>query len=330
MDCSCGHVAAQWPLRLLERPGTGHQRSVARSLHPLRERAKCPRTARANRPPSPETYGPAAPGSPPGADERSGTPGIDSGQVYGPPPTQLRPVTLVFGPAMARAYADVGVLRALIRRNVPITSIYGGGVGALIAALYAMDPNLNHFEWAILKFRDDIFAENGKMLHQFFQSTGDDGSRLEDALNQVFGAKDIRDSKIPLKIVIQVQGSRLPTLVSQGPLVAVLRAALSAPGVFQPPSWEGRPAQAALGPTIAGFLCDDAKATGGNPVVLVDAQSHTDQVRNADLVIRPDLSGLTEQDYAKKTDAAYRGKRAAEGKMAEIQRWVGLARAGQE
>src|SRR5262249_31363988 len=76
-----------------------------------------------------------------------GTPGVP----YGPEPMQVRAVTLVLGPGMARGLASVGALRALVEAKIPIAAIYGAEMGSLVAALYAADSNINHFEWALLK-----------------------------------------------------------------------------------------------------------------------------------------------------------------------------------
>lgn len=276
-----------------------------------------------------EVYGPAAP--PPGASSGTGGPGAPpqgstasspGGAVYGPAPVELRPLTLVFGPGMARGYANLGALRSIARRNLPIGSIYAMGMGSLIAAVYAMDPDMNHFEWIMLKFKDDLFSDGGGMIRKFFAEDG--SSRLESELNRVFGAKDISAAKIPLHIAIQRKGASLPTVVSRGPIVPVLRAALAAPGVFRPASWDGHPAQAVLGASGAAYICDDAKANGGNPVVLVDTAVGHEPIRSADIVIRPDLSGIGDQDYAGKTEATFRGRRATDAEMGEIRKWVGL------
>lgn len=281
-------------------------------------------------PPGGEVYGPAPPPGastpdeahgPSAAPDHGGAQG--SSDLYGPAPVELRPVALVFGPGMARGYAHVGVLRSFARRKIPIGSIYAMGMGSLIGAVYAMDPDINHFEWIMLKFKDGLFTGGGGMIRKFFSEDG--GSRLDSALTRVFGARDISDAKIPLHIAIQRKGASFPTVISKGPIVPVLRAALAAPGVFRPASWDGYPSQAVLSASGAAYLCDDAKAHGGNPVVLVDTAAPHDVIRSADIVIRPDLSGIGDQDYSRKTEAAFKGKRATEGEMREVRKWVGLA-----
>ncbi len=266
-----------------------------------------------------EDYGPAGPS----ASSTSPPPGAAVNDVYGPAPVELHPVTLVLGPGMARAYADEGVLRTMVKRKVPIVSLYGMGLGSLVAAVYAADPNLNRFEWAMLKFKDELFQTREDGLRKFF-SRDEEGSRLEAVLTQIFGDKDISSTKVPLHIAIQEKGSTLPTILTQGSLVQALRAALATPGVFKPVNREGRLAQAATSLSGVSFLCDDARAQGGKPVVLVDTIGVAEEVRNVDVLIKPGLDGMNDQDYRKKTDAAYKGSRAAETKLPEIRRWVGL------
>ena len=77
-----------------------------------------------------------------------------------------------------------------------------------------------------------------------------------------------------------------------------------------------------MGPSTESFLCDDAKARGGNPVLFVDsggaAPGAKDAIRNVDIVVKPNLAGLGEADFQKKTHAAFRGKRAVNEKIDEI------------
>jgi hypothetical protein len=270
-----------------------------------------------------EVYGPPIPadgGSP------AAPPANPADSAYGPTPVELRPVTLVFGPGMARGYVHEGVLRALSKRKVPIAAIYASEIGSLVAAIYAMEPGMNHLEWTLQKFKDDLFLSKPDMLHKFFE-IDQEGSRLEARLKEVFGDRDLKDMKIPLKIAIQEKNSASPTVVEKGSVAQVLRIALASSGVFQPALWDGQPSHSATGPAEEGFLCDEAKAKGGNPVLLVDSGGGAhDTIRNADIVVLPNLVGLGEADFQKKTQAAFRGKRAVDDKIDEIRKWVGLPR----
>jgi NTE family protein/lysophospholipid hydrolase len=62
-----------------------------------------------------------------------------------------RSVGLVLGGGAARGFAHIGVLRALEEKNIPIDLIGGTSMGALIAAQYAMQKDLNKITRSTLK-----------------------------------------------------------------------------------------------------------------------------------------------------------------------------------
>ncbi|HUP57734.1 MAG TPA: patatin-like phospholipase family protein, partial [Bdellovibrionota bacterium] len=99
-----------------------------------------------------ETYGPSEAYGP------SAPPAGQAEPAYGPEPIQLRPLILVLGPGEARAFAHVGALRAIAEAKLPVAAIYATEMGALVGALYAMNANLNRFEWGLLRFPDDVFT----------------------------------------------------------------------------------------------------------------------------------------------------------------------------
>lgn len=248
-------------------------------------------------------------------------------QTYGPAPVQLKPVTLVFGPGMARGYAHVGVLRALSENKIPVAAIYGTEMGGLMAAMYAADSNINTFEWALIHLRDEVFTAEHSLIGRFFGNgspTHGDSQKLEDELKKIFGKKDISQSKIPLRIELQKQGEASPTLVQKGTFVTVLRASMTSPGFFEPVSLNGQSAQAASDVPSITYLCAEARANSQGPVVLIDTASTRNDPSAADLVIRPELDGIGPLDFDKKTEAAFRGKKAIEDHLPELKRFVGI------
>jgi predicted acylesterase/phospholipase RssA len=72
------------------------------------------------------------------------------------------------------------------------------------------------------------------------------------------------------------------------------------------------------------FLCAEARANSQGPVILIDTAVTRNDPSAADLVIRPDLDGISPLDFSKKTEAAFRGKKAVEEHLPEIKRWVGI------
>lgn len=247
--------------------------------------------------------------------------------TYGPEPVQLKPVTLVFGPGMARGYAHAGALRALAENKIPIGAIYGAEMGGLMGALYATDSNINTFEWGLIRLKDEAFTAEHGLIGRFFTSGGPahgDSQKLEEQLKRIFGKRDISQAKIPLSIELQRKSESSPTLMSKGALVPVLRAAVAGPGFFEPVSINGQSAQAASDASSIAYLCAEARANSHGPVILIDTAVTRNDPSAADLVIRPELNGIGPLDFSKKTEAAFRGKKAVEDHLPEIKRWVGI------
>ncbi|MGZ3687429.1 MAG: patatin-like phospholipase family protein [Bdellovibrionota bacterium] len=245
---------------------------------------------------------------------------------YGPDPIHVHPIELVLGPGVARGYAFAGVIRALNEAHIPIGAIFGTEMGSLIGALYAMNGTINHFEWAMLKFKDEIFVENGGLLSRMGEGTRD-GQKFEAALQSAFTHKDLSESRLPLRIALQSQDGK-PLVLDRGDLVSALRASMAVPGVFTPGTWGGVPAVSAN--ATRPFLIREARELNIGPVVVVNVLNESevgaaaDELKTADLVITPDMSGIQYLDFNKKTDAAFRGKSATQKSIEEIRRLVGL------
>ena len=79
-------------------------------------------------------------------------------ETYGPRVSEKRPITLILGPGMARAFAAIGVIKTLSEAKVPIGGVIGVEMGAIIGAAYALKGNTNSLDWALLKAREDTFA----------------------------------------------------------------------------------------------------------------------------------------------------------------------------
>jgi predicted acylesterase/phospholipase RssA len=273
--------------------------------------------------PNPETMGPP---------EAFGPPLPGPVNNYGPDPVKIKPVILVLGPGLARGFAYVGVLRALKQSKIPVGAIFSTEMGSLIAALYGMSPTLNQFEWGLQKFKESTFIDKGFLAKS---NSPSDGDKFETQLKQIFEKKDLSQARIPIKIGVQSQDSGVVMIVDKGPVVPIVRAAIAAPRLFSAGEWaEPNSMNGILKVISAGasrpFLINEAKALGIGPVIVIDVLSDPesavalDELKAADLVIKPDVAGIDYMDFHKKTDAAFRGKNAILQHIVEIRRLVGL------
>jgi NTE family protein len=265
-----------------------------------------------------EAYGPPVP---PSADNPT--------SVYGPEPVLLKPVVLVLGPGLARGFAYVGAIRALHEAKIPIAAVLGTEMGALIGSLYTMDGKINQFEWALLKFKEDVFVSPKNRITGYFQKSSN-SRKLEAELERVFEKKDLSQSKLPLRVAIQAGESGSASVLEQGQMAQAIRAAMADTELFDAGTWNGSNAQSAA--KSRPLLISEARAMNLGPVIVVDALDEKDEkkyvsaseLHDADLVIHPDLRGIGAMDFQKRTDAAFRGKKAVNSHLAEIRHLVGL------
>ncbi len=250
--------------------------------------------------------------------------------AMGPDPVAIRPIVLVLGPSGAKGYAYAGVLRALVDAKIPIGAIVGSDMGALIGALFGMSTSINGFEWKMLQLKSEWFAAKTAGLGALFKQ-GNPRARLGLRLKELFAGKDLRDSRVPLKIL-----NFSASLQDSGDVAAAVFEVLILPsaeanGVLNSPK---------------AFPVAEARALGIGPVVVIDVLEHmdepvavadggereaavrdavrlaanrsVDELTQADLVIRPDLSKVKFTDFDRRSDAAYIGRTATVAAMDEI------------
>lgn len=240
----------------------------------------------------------------------------------GPDPVRTRPLVLVFGPGAARGYAYAGVLRALADAKIPVGAIVGSDMGALIGALYGLSPSINGFEWKLLQLKGDLFQSKPGGIGRLFKRD-DPRARVNSRLKALFAGKDLSESRVPLKIL----GPR-STVRDSGDAASTIGETLIMP-VYEDDAVS----------SLKAFPVEEARALGIGPVVVVDVLERLEEPKGmdskseeelvlrdafreavnrgveelgqADLVIRPDLSKIRLMDFERRSDATYKGKAAA-------------------
>ncbi len=295
---------------------------------------------------APRSSLPQAPAEPAGPPEPYGPQPAPPAEVYGPTQIQLRPVVLVLGPGMARGFAHAGVLRALEDAKVPVAGIVGTEMGALLGTLYAASRNGNEFEFGLLRLKEDLFNGQGVLLSRLFRAESE-GRGLEETLEKLLGSKDLKELRLPSRVLVQ----RIPgaaSLLESGRAAQAVRAALAIPGVLRAGKL-GTGTAGSSGEKYAYPVSEARSAFPGSPVVVVDVadpraasartQGQREEVRRylagiarqsqgldtqADLVIRPELKGIEALDYSKKTEVIFRGRSATQARLGQIRHLVGM------
>jgi NTE family protein len=114
-----------------------------------------------------------------------------------PPPPPVKSshrVAVILGPGGAKAFAHVGVLKALQKQRVPIDKVVGLEWGALVGGLFAHHGQLHDVEWKLYKLEQ----QNLPRPKGFFARSGTTtGVKVMDPfLSEAFGRDDLSSARI--------------------------------------------------------------------------------------------------------------------------------------
>ncbi len=141
------------------------------------------------------------------------------------------PIGLALGGGVARGWAHIGAIRALIEADIEPDIISGTSIGALVGAAY-LSGNLDTIEdWArslnkrrLLSYMDIRWGGAGLLR----------GDRLAKVLNHYLGDINIEDMERKFAAVACDLRTGYEVWLQNGPLVPALRASYALPGAFEP------------------------------------------------------------------------------------------------
>lgn len=239
-------------------------------------------------------------------------------------------IGLALGGGFARGFAHLGVLKVLEQNHIPVSHIAGTSVGSIFGAAYASGAPLARILAAsrTIRFRDIARWSVSRLGLA-------SNHRLADLIDQVFESKQFEDMKIPLAVVATDLADGEPVVFRQGPLVEAIRASCAYPGLFEPvqigtrcladgglvapvPTQAARQIGASLVVGVSVGNQDEGRTAPKNVFQVVAravaaAQRHQAETweRSADLVIRPDVHGLSWDDFGRANEAIAAGEAAA-------------------
>ncbi len=138
---------------------------------------------------------------------------------------------LALGSGSFRGPAHIGVIKTILKNNLPIDYLAGASIGSLVAAHYAVFQDIKKLE------TDMIGNQREKLSLLLDLSRGGGlltGDRLERFLRQLLQNAQFKDAKIPLKIIATdlVEGETF--VFQKGDLATAVRASVSVPLTFKP------------------------------------------------------------------------------------------------
>lgn len=255
-----------------------------------------------------------------------------------PPPAPPKPpkIGLALGGGAARGFAHIGVIQALEESGIRPDLVVGTSAGSLVAALYAAGRS---------------GAELGKLADAMDESAITDwsfpgrglirGEALARFVREHTGGRLIEQLPLPLGIVATDLDNGAPILFQRGDPGMAVRASSAVPAVFQPVRIGTR--EYVDGGLVSPVPVRFARQMGAELVIAVDISAVPDgaatgdplrmllqtfaimgrsinqfELREADVVLRPRLGGVSGADFAGRRRTIAAGREAALSQLAEL------------
>src|SRR5882672_7122572 len=245
-----------------------------------------------------------------------------------PPPKPPR-IGLALGGGAARGFAHIGVIQVLEENGIHPDLVVGTSAGSLVAALYASGKN-----GAALGVLADAMDETTITDWSFPGRALIRGDALARYVRDATGNRPIEKMPMPLGIVATDLDSGQPILFQVGDTGLAVRASSAVPAVFQPVRIGTR--EYVDGGLVSPVPVRFARQMGAELVIAVDISAAPDgnptgdpmrmllqtfaimgrsinnfELRDADVVLRPNLPGVGGADFAARKRSIQAGRDAA-------------------
>lgn len=249
--------------------------------------------------------------------------------VIPPPPPKPPRIGLALGGGAARGFAHIGVIQVLEEQGIKVDLVVGTSAGSLVAALYASGrsgPELAKMADGMDESALTDWAFPGRGLIK--------GEALAKYMRTQTGGVAIERMKLPLGIVATDLADGQPILFQRGDVGTAVRASSAVPAVFQPVKIAER--EYVDGGLVSPVPVRFARQMGATLVIGVDISSppegkptagpidilmqtvaimgrsiNTWELKDADVVIRPPLLGVSSADFTARHKAIASGREAA-------------------
>jgi len=265
----------------------------------------------------------SAPQNPPPPDETVPVP---------PPPVAKIPprIGLALGGGAARGFAHVGVIQVLEEAGIRPNLVAGTSAGSLVAAIYASGKTGSQLQQVAETMEEATIADWTLPLFNRGVLRGDALARY---VNGQVSGRLIENMPIPLGIVATDLNTGVDMLFQRGDTGTAVRASSAVPAVFQPVRIAGR--DYVDGGLVSPVPVRAARKMGAELVIAVDISSPPDgnlgngtldvllqtfsimgksingfELRDADVVVRPTLTGISSADFGARKRSIDAGRQA--------------------
>ena len=254
------------------------------------------------------------------------------------PPKAPKPprIGLALGGGAARGFAHIGVIQVLEEAGIRPDLVVGTSAGSLVAALYA--AGRSGAELA----RVALLMDESAITDWSFPGRGMiRGEALARYVREQTGGRSIEQLPLPLGIVATDLDSGSALLFQRGDVGMAVRASSAVPAIFQPVRIGDR--EYVDGGLVAPVPVRFARQMGAELVIAVDISSPPDgnatsdpfkmllqtfaimgksinhfELKDADVVLRPRLAGISSADFTARKRAIESGREAALAGLAAL------------
>ena len=275
-----------------------------------------------------------SPGKAQGEDASAKTPVAEVPVVPAPPPAPvvktLPRIGLALGGGAARGFAHVGVIQVLEEAGIRPVLVTGTSAGSLVAALYASGKNGAQLQYIAETMEEATIAD---WTLQVFTRGALRGEALAKYVNAQVGQKPIEAMPMPLGIVATDLNSGNDIVFQRGDTGTAVRASSAVPAVFQPVRIGNH--EYVDGGLVSPVPVRADKKMGAELIIAVDISSPPEaasasgtleillqtftimgksinslELQGADVVIRPQLLGISSADFGARKRSIEAGRKA--------------------
>jgi NTE family protein len=249
--------------------------------------------------------------------------------VQQPVKPRMPKVAVVLGAGAAKGFAHIGVLKVLEANKIPVDMIVGTSAGSFVGSLYAYGFTAFQLQKISFGLQQSDLVDLGFPDNGFIR-----GEKLQDYINKMVRNTPMEKLRIPFYAVSTDIQSGREMVFGSGNTGMAVRASCSIPGVFTPAVINNR--MYVDGGVVSPVAVDVARKFGADVVIAVDLSGGgeaprpqgtmetilqainimyekitSNQLRHADVVIRPKTGFIGAADFSKRNEAVLEGEKAA-------------------
>lgn len=250
-------------------------------------------------------------------------------------------IGIALGGGFARGMAHIGVLKVLQEEGIPVRTVAGTSVGALIGAVYCSGVSVEELEQVARSCRFTTFARWTVSRYGFASN-----DRMVSFLNSTLKVKTFEDLSIPLGVTATDFNTGEGVVFHSGSIIDPVRASCAYPGMFLPVNIRERwlvdgmlshpvptcplrdmGADRVLAVHLKGQWSKDGAprhlfdVIGQSFAIAQDKMSHLWRGA-ADLVVEPDVAGFAYDDFKRCGELIRAGEVAMRQALPEVRRWL--------